>query len=184
MAGGVHPLDSTVAVKASYYCGVDGCIWFAFKTKNRVTLYPAFAMYIERTRDSAGAATAEGFIYHRGPYNWSTFPSQYYVYNFTTEYFYEGPVHQLYGGSYSFLPGTLYTSGTIVGGTPGDYQISRHYIAMPLIKAIGSVVSSPGSDLLAEGTTFTCTPLGVTPQTHICTENAFSFYDYFCPIWE
>lgn len=185
---GNYALDSTVVVKASYYCGVDGCIWFAFKTKNRnAGLAPAFAMYIERTRDSAGTATSEGFVYHRGPYLWGNAAASTFVYNFSTAYTYDsniGPYGMYGGGYYTFLPVNLGISGTIVGGTPGDYQITRHYICMPLVKALGSVVSSPTSDLMAEGTTFTCTPLGVTGKTHICLENAFSYYDYFCPIWE
>lgn len=184
---GNYVLDSTVAVKASYYCGVDGCIWFAFKTKNRNTnIAPVFAMYIERTRDSAGTATSEGFVYYRGPYQWGNYAATSFGYNFSTGYSYDNTgVIGIYGGaSYTFLPTQLVTSGTIVGGTPGDYQITRHYTSMPLVKALGSVVSSTPTDLMAEGTTFTCTALGVTAKTHICLENAFSYYDYFCPIWE
>lgn len=187
--GSAHALDSTALTKPSYYCMVDGCVWWVHKTRNRAgNTTPVHCFYLERTRDSAGVATAEGFAYYRGMFGWTfSYSASVVVYNFSTGYTYDfNTPNTIYGGGcYTFVPSPLVASGSIVGGTPGDHQVSRHYLAMPLIKALGTVVSSVDADGITEGTTFTATPLGVTARTFICmTKYAFSSTDAFCPVWE
>lgn len=185
--GGAYPLDSIVAAKASYACMSNGCVWFAFKTKNRNTSFPAFVMSIERTKDNAGASTGDGFVFHRGAYLYGNASSFSAVYIFATGYTITSAGYLEFGGGsggYAFMPYGIGASGTIVGGVPGNMQLARHYLATPEIRPLLCTVSQSVGDAITEGTTFTATVLGVTSHTYMSLERAFSNVDHFGAIWE
>lgn len=181
-------LDSLVLSKASYACMSNGCVWFAFKTKNRATsIFPAFCMSIERTKDNAGASTGDGFVFHRGPFSYGNASSSSTVYIFATGYTVSGANFIEFGGGsggYAFMPYGIGIGGTVVGGVPGNMQLARHYLVTPEIRPLLCTVSQSVGDAITLGTTFTATVLGVTSHTYMSLEKAFSYYDHFCAIWE
>lgn len=186
MQGAGFALDSTVATKVSYACMARGCAWFAYKTENRNgTLYPAFVMSIERTKDDAGAITADGFVYHRGPLGLGASASWADFFMFSGGYTAStSPSLSYFGGQYAFMPYGLGALSTIVAGVPGDYQIARHYHTNPEIRPLLCTVSLSPGDSISKGTTFSATVLGVTASTYISVGTAFSYYDHFGMIWE
>jgi hypothetical protein len=175
-------LDSTVLAKQTYACMVEGCVWFALKCNVVFTSGAVSGLVIHRTVDSSGTPTAQGVVVYVATV--TVCPSVT-TYEFTTGYTWSSTDVGIFGcNAYAFMPGLLGTSGTIHAGVPGDYQVARHYCAMPLIQPLSNVVSLSSTDGLTLGTTFTCTTLGVTPKTFIVLENNMSWRDYFGLIWE
>lgn len=186
MQGDGFALDTTVGTKVSYACMARGCVWFAYKTENRnSTLYPVFVMSIERTKDDAGAISADGFVYYRGVNGYGAYSGWADFFMFSGGYTAStNSSLVIFGGQYAFMPYNLGALATIVAGVPGDYQIARHYHTNPQIRPLLCTVSLSPGDAITKGTTFTATVLGVTASTYICTGRAFSYYDYFGMIWE
>lgn len=186
--GGASALDSTVLAKVSYACMSNGCVWFAFKTKVRVSsTFPAFCMAIERTKDNSGTSTGDGFVYNRGTYLYGNASSSTTVYIFGTGYTVNSTGAADFGGGsggYAWMPYGIGTTGTIVSGVPGNMQLARHWLVTPEIRPLLCTVSQSVGDAIASGTTFTATVLGVTSHTYMSLERAFSNVDHICAIWE
>lgn len=183
---GIYPLDSAVATKTSFVCMVTGCVWIAFKCKNRATYYPVFSWMLSRTWNSSGAATADGLIFYRPNTNGVTYNTYCTVYMFGSAYTESTDPGStgIYGGQCSFMPYGMLNKATIVGGTPGDYQVARHYTVTPTIAPLVPIVDCSIADGVAQGTTFTCTTVGATSHTFIATQYIFSAYSNQGMIWE
>lgn len=181
-------LDTTVVAKVSYACMSNGCVWFAFKTKVRVSsTFAAFCMAIERTKDSSGTSTADGFVFHRGPYGYSNASGHSTVYIFGTGYTVSSLGYVEFGGGsggYAFMPYNIGVTGTVVSGVPGSMQLARHYLVTPEIQPLLCMVGQSVGDAITLGTTFTATVLGVTSHTYMSLEKVFSNHDHVCAIWE
>lgn len=177
-----YPLDSTVLAKQTHICMVDGFFGMIFKAENTSTLYPNAGLIIHRTQDSSGSPTTEGVVIYtpNAGYN-----PDYQSYNFSTGYSFFSQFGQVYGGSFGAnFPGNLWTAGTISAGVPGDYQLARHYCAMPLVQPLGMIVSSSNGDTITLGTQFTATVLGTSRNYISLGQNSIDQFSTFCMVWE
>jgi hypothetical protein len=180
--GNYIALDSTVAAKQTYISMVDGFFGLLFKAENCATLYPVAGFIIHRTQDSSGTPTAEGVVIYSPNVAYNP---EHLMFNFSTLYTYFVQNTSLYGGSFgATMPGDLLVVGTINAGVPGDYQLARHYCAMPLIQPLGLIVSASNGDTIVLGTQFTATVLGTSRNYISLGPNAFDQYSTFCMVWE
>lgn len=177
--GGYYALDSTVSSYQTHCCMVDGCAWFVLKADSKSSAYPVAFFSVHRTEDSSGTPTAQGAVVYM---NYLGAYAYVWAYEFTTGFNYTYASIQ---SSYTFMPGDLWTLGTIHAGVPGDYQVARHYCAMPLVTPISTIVSMSQTDGVALGATFDCRVLGVYDRTYISLgNNGSQTPETFALIWE
>jgi len=175
---------STTTNYPTYMCMTAGALWLCWKVAANTSLSGRsyFDMVICRTVDDTGVITGDGISHYRNGQASNTAALVSY-FSFTSTFaVLATTAPQQFGGNYTFAPLGLTTS--VSGGSPASLQVFRHYTSIPLIRPLIHAVSSLNADGITLGTTFQVAPVGTTLHTYLCVQQALSFYDRFCLIWE
>lgn len=146
--------DGVVGLQAgnypTYVCALPGYMAFAFKRRAKQGSEGTSFFSLCRTCDSAGSPTSSGFYFYYNNESTAALERRTYI---TSE------VNDT--SAYCLFPGAATT--TQVGA---DVQGIKHFGYTPEIKVIPFFLSYLDSEIGSEST-FTATPVGVTPRTYL-----------------
>lgn len=168
-----NALLSTITTYTSYFCFVEGCLWWSFKVGAGST-NAAFSHYrLARTTDNDGDPTAEGFIQTAvNGTGVSNAIARTIVFSSSTVYA---------GGSITNWALVHYdVSSSLVGGTP---QVYKTYYITPRVRPDLFGVAVIDAEC-ARGVELQATVVGVTERNYINAANAGSTTRSLACIWE
>lgn len=152
-------LSSSVIARASYLCGISGYLGLSYKRYaqiNGVSAPIGFSFFaISRFRDASGTPIDGGFYVY-----YSSATANHQTYRFTVNTALSTAVDD--GNSICFFPG-LVGGATLVDG---EVQVIRHFGMQPTVTCIPDFLSYLNTEI-GTTSTFTATPVGVTPITYL-----------------
>ena len=178
-----RPINSITADYMSFACATEGCMWFVFKALARSSSNNRgfFAFAVMRTVDDGGNVTADGIVVYldSGDAN-GVYSAHATSINRTTGLSWTRPNASYYGAGYTFNP---YGVTGVIGGSPPQLQVTRHFCVMPDARPLEHILSTPETVSIPLGATFDAAVLAGS-HTWMCVGNAFSAYDFICLPWE
>jgi hypothetical protein len=151
-------LSSNVTARASYLCGISGYLGLSYKRyaqHNGGSAPMGFSFFaISRFRDASGTPIDGGFyVYYSSGANHNVYR---YTVNTTLNTVSDD------GNAICFFPGAV-GAPTLVGG---EAQVMRHFGMQPTVTCVPDFLSYLSTEI-GTTSTFTATPVGVTPITYL-----------------